>query len=86
MPNEMAKKMTDEFLAVQGEQQNLKVLYLPQFRKILSYTKVAGYSQLENKVSAVVNYEPAARIPLVNNKHRPLVLEPSTALFSIPRR
>lgn len=65
MTNEMAKKLTDEFLAIQTEQQNLRVSYLPQFRKVLSDIKVARYYQLENKVGAVVNYELAANIPLM---------------------
>ena len=65
MTNEMAKKLTDEFLAIQAEQQNLRVSYLPQFRKALSDIKVARYYQLENKVGAVVNYELAASIPLM---------------------
>ena len=65
MKNEAAKKLTDEFLAILAEQQNLRVSYLPQFRKVLPDAKVARYYQLENKISAVVNYELAANIPLV---------------------
>jgi hypothetical protein len=65
MTNEMAKKLTDEFLAIQAEQQNLRVSHLPQFRKALSDIKVARYYQLENKVGAVVSYELATNIPLM---------------------
>ena len=64
MTNEMAKKLTDEFLAVQAARQDLKTSYLPRFRKVLPDTKVARYYLLENQVSAVVNYELAAGIPL----------------------
>ena len=47
--NEMAMKLTDEFLAVQAERQNLKVSYVTGFRKVLSDTKVARYYQLETR-------------------------------------
>ncbi len=65
MTNEAAKKLTDEFLAIQAEHQKLRVSYLPQFRKVLSDIKVARYYQIENKVGAVVSYELATSIPLV---------------------
>jgi hypothetical protein len=65
MNNETAKKLTDEFLAIQGDQQKLRASYLPQFRKVLKDVKVARYYQVENKISAAVNYEMAANIPLV---------------------
>ncbi len=65
MTNEMAKKLTDQFIAIQAEHQKLRVSYLPQFKKALSDIKVARYYQLENKISAVVNYELAMNIPLV---------------------
>ena len=65
MTNQKAKKLTDESLAIQAAQQKLKASYLPKFRKVLSDIKVARYYQVENKISAVVNYELAAAIPLV---------------------
>lgn len=65
MTNELAKTLTDEFLAIQVEHQKLMVTYLPQFRKVLPDIKVARYYQIEHKISAVVNYELAAGIPLV---------------------
>jgi hypothetical protein len=65
MTNEAAKKLTDEFLAIKAGQQKLMASYLPQFRKVLPDIKVARYYQLENKISAVVNYDLAMNIPLV---------------------
>jgi hypothetical protein len=38
---------------------------LPKFRAVLPDKKVARYYQLENKILAVVNYELAAQIALV---------------------
>jgi hypothetical protein len=34
--------------------------------KVLPATKVARYLQIENKIRAIVKFELAARIPLVN--------------------
>jgi len=65
MTEQVAKKLTDEMVVIQADQQKLKESYLPQFRKTLPEIKVARYYQLENKISAVVNYELAMRIPLV---------------------
>ena len=61
----VAKKLTDEFLAIQAEQQKLRLSYLPQFRKALPDKKVARYYQIENKISAAVGYELATEIPLM---------------------
>jgi hypothetical protein len=65
MTDQVAKKLTDEMLVIQAAQEKLKESYLPQFRKVLPEIKVARYYQLENKISAVVNYELAMNIPLV---------------------
>jgi hypothetical protein len=65
MTNEVAKKLTDEFLAIQADQQKLRVSYLSQFRKALPEKKVARYYQIENKISAAIGYELATEIPLV---------------------
>jgi len=65
MTNDVAKKLTDELLAIQAEQQKLRLSYLPQFRKALSDKKVARYYQIENKISAAVGYELATEIPLM---------------------
>ena len=65
MTNELARMLTDEFIAIKAEQQKLLVSYLPQFRTVLPDIKVARYYQIENKISAVVNYDLATNIPLV---------------------
>ena len=65
MTNDVAKQLTDEFLAIQAEQQELREAYLPQFRKALPDIKVGRYYQLEHQISALVNYELAANMPLM---------------------
>ncbi|HME45735.1 MAG TPA: hypothetical protein VKF36_21770 [Syntrophorhabdales bacterium] len=65
MTNDKAKKLIDEYVGIQADQQKMRESYLPKFRKVLPEIKVARYYQLENKISAVVNYELARNIPLV---------------------
>jgi len=65
MTGEVAKKLLDEYLRIESLRQKVREAYLPKFRKVLPESKVARYYQIENKISAVLNYELAARIPLV---------------------
>ncbi len=65
MTNEAAKKLVDEYIAIEGARQNMRTSYLPKFRKALPEKKVARYYQLENKIYAAVSYELASKIPLV---------------------
>jgi hypothetical protein len=63
--NETAKKLLDEFLAIEESELKLKRSYVPTLEKSLPGAKVARYIQIENKIRALVKYELAANIPLV---------------------
>jgi len=65
MTNERAKKLMDEFIAIEALGLKLRQAYLPKFRKVLPEVKVARYYQIENKVQAALMYEFAADIPLM---------------------
>jgi hypothetical protein len=65
MSDQTAKKLMDEYLAIDAARLKLRQAYLPRFRKVLREKQVARYYQLENKVQAAVAYELAAEIPLV---------------------
>jgi hypothetical protein len=64
--DETAKKLLNNFLAVEEAELKLKRSYVPRLEKVLPGVKVARYMQIENKIRAVVGYEMAAQIPLVN--------------------
>ncbi len=64
MSNEAAKKLIDEYMAIETERLKIRQSYLPRFRQVLAEMKVLRYYQLENKIQAVVSYELAASIPL----------------------
>jgi hypothetical protein len=44
----------------------LRQLYAAKLGKVLPGTKVVRYLQIENKIRALVKFELAAQIPLVN--------------------
>ena len=63
--NEKAKKMLDEYLAIDDAEAKLKSATTPKILAALPAVKAARYIQIENKIRAVVRYELAAAIPLV---------------------
>jgi hypothetical protein len=65
VPDETAKKLLDEMLAIESSELDLKRSYVSKFAKVLPAAKVARYFQIENKVRAAVRYELANAIPLV---------------------
>ena len=60
-----AVKMVNEYLAIERDQVKQKELYFRTLRKTLSAKKVTRFLQLENKIRALVQYELAARVPLI---------------------
>jgi hypothetical protein len=63
--NETAKKLMAEALAIEDAELKLKQSYVPKLEKALPEMKVARYIQIENKIRALVKYELADKIPLV---------------------
>ena len=65
MSDQTAKRLMDEYLAIESARLKIRQAYVPRFRKVLGEKLVARYYHLENKVQAAVGYELAAEIPLV---------------------
>jgi hypothetical protein len=65
MTDETARQIVQTHMDIQADRLKLLQSYLPKFRKALPEKKVARYYQLENKISASIAYQLAARIPLV---------------------
>jgi hypothetical protein len=63
--DEAAKKLINQAIAVDEAELKLKRSYVPKLEKVLPGLKVARYIQIENKIRAVIKYELAAQIPLV---------------------
>ena len=64
IPNETAKKLIHDAVAIDESEVALKRSYLPKLEKVLPYGKVARYIQIDNKIRALLKYELASEIPL----------------------
>jgi hypothetical protein len=65
MTNERAKKLMNEYIAIESSGAKLRQSYVPKFRKVLPEVKVVRYYQIENKIHAALMYEVASQIPLI---------------------
>ena len=65
LTDDKAKKLINEAVAIEVAEANLKSTYAPKLSKALPVKKVARYLQIENKIRAVVRYELAQGVPLV---------------------
>jgi hypothetical protein len=65
MSDPVAKKLLDDYMAIEADHLRLRQVYLPKFRQVLSETKVLRYYQMENKIEAVIDFDLATKIPLV---------------------
>jgi hypothetical protein len=65
LTDEKAQKLIDEAVAIEQAEAKLKASSVPKLRKVLPAKKVARYLQVENKIRAVVKYDLAAGVPLV---------------------
>jgi Spy/CpxP family protein refolding chaperone len=59
-----AKKLLNEALSVEEQETKLKRTYAEKLEKVLPYSKVARYLQIENKIRALIRMELAQQIPL----------------------
>lgn len=62
--------MTD-YLAAEAERLKVRQAYLPKFLEVLPGRTVARFYQIENKMDAVVRYDLAATIPVVEEGNAP---------------
>ena len=65
LTDEKAKKLTNELVAIGKAEAELQAASVPKLSKVLPPKKVARYLQIENKIRALVKYELADAVPLV---------------------
>jgi hypothetical protein len=65
LTDEKAKQLINEAVAIEQAEADLKSTYAPKLSKVLPVRKVARYLQIENKIRAVVKYDLAQGVPLV---------------------
>jgi hypothetical protein len=65
LTDDKAKKLIDEAVAIDQAEANIKSTFAPKLSKVLPVKKVARYLQIENKIRALVKYDLAQGVPLV---------------------
>jgi hypothetical protein len=66
VPDDAARKFAQELLSIDEAELKLKRDYLPKLEKVLPAAKAVRYLQIENKIRALIRYEMADGIPLVD--------------------
>jgi len=66
MSDEKARKLVDDYLAVESDRAELRRAYLEPISETLPGRKVMRFYQIENKIDAVLRYELAAKIPVLD--------------------
>ena len=65
MTDDIAEDLLDQLLNYETQALKLKKKYVKKFKKVLPQIKVVRYFQLENKIDAIVNFDLASQIPLM---------------------
>jgi hypothetical protein len=66
LTDEKASNLVDKYLAVERDRAELRRAYLEPISEVLPGRKVMRFYQIENKIEAVLRYELAATIPVVD--------------------
>jgi hypothetical protein len=71
LSDEKAVSLMTDYLAAEAERLKIRQAYLPKFLEVLPGRTVARFYQIENKMDAVVRYDLAATIPVVEDGNAP---------------
>jgi hypothetical protein len=67
MTNDKAMKIVDDYLTIDAERVKVKRSYVEEFARILPGRKVARFYQIENKMDAVLRFDLASTIPVIDD-------------------
>jgi hypothetical protein len=65
LTDEKAKKLLDEWIAIDNDDAKRRASYVPKVMKALPPKKAARYLQIENEYRILMKYDLAATVPLV---------------------
>jgi hypothetical protein len=65
LSNERALQLVEDHLSAEADRVKVRRTYLPEFAKVLPGRTVARFYQIENKMDAVLRYDLAATIPVI---------------------
>jgi hypothetical protein len=60
-----AQKLSEEYLAVEEDRAKIRRAHFADFTRVLPGKKAARFYQIENKMNAVIRYDLASEIPVV---------------------
>ena len=67
LTDEQADKLTRQALAVDESVAQLRLKYVPIFRKVISGKKTAAFMQLDRRLAMIINLQVASIIPIVES-------------------
>ena len=65
LSDEKAKQLMTDYMTTEEDTLKLNKSYFTKFNQVLPGKKATAYFQLENKIEAIINYDMAGQIPLV---------------------
>ena len=65
LSDDMADALLEDFFDWNGQVVKTRKKYVKRFKKIVPATKVMRFFQLENKLDAIVNFNVASQVPLI---------------------
>ena len=68
LPDDKAKKLVEDYLTAEADRVQVRRTFIPEFAAVLTGRKLARLYQIENKMDAVIRYDLAATIPVVDEK------------------
>ncbi len=68
LSDDKAMKLVSDYLAIEADRVAVKRAYVDQFAESLPGRKLARFYQIENKMDAVIRYDLAATIPVVEER------------------
>ena len=71
LSNEKALQLMKDYLAIEADRAEARRLYFDEFAKALPGRTVARFFQIDNKMDAVLRYDLAAAIPVVDEASPP---------------
>lgn len=68
LTDDQAAVILDDLLAIQKDELKIKTDWVPKFRKILPPKAVTRFYQIENKLDAILLFEAANQVPLIEHE------------------
>ena len=65
VPDDTARKLTDDYLQVEQDEVNLKKTYAKKLSGVIPPAKIARYLQIETKIRSAIKFDMAKNIPLL---------------------